>query len=79
MTRAAIADSEDSNQRSIDVSEQTKPLPYTILQARTVDGLIADVKRCLEMEAGRRWQVQGGVSAVQTPDGPLFVQAMVRR
>ncbi len=58
--------------------EQGQPLPYTILEARSITGLIDEVGRCLKMDNGTRWQLQGGVSVAQTAEGPLYLQALVR-
>lgn len=59
--------------------EPGQPLPYIILQARTTEGLIDEVTRCLKMDDGKRWQLQGGVSVAQAESGLLYTQAMVRK
>ena len=59
----------------------TKPhtLNYTILLSRSIEELIIDVNRLLDMDQGTRWQAQGGVSVAQTAEGQVYLQAMVLR
>lgn len=57
--------------------KQGQPLKYTIAQSTSMMALIEEVNRMLAMDNGGRWVVHAGPSAVQTPQGMVWMQAMV--
>lgn len=56
--------------------KQGEPLKYTIAIARDLESLIDEVNRFMAIDGGR-WIPQAGPGAVQTPDGMVWMQAMV--
>lgn len=53
--------------------EQVKD--YDVVSERSVDNLIAAVKRAISLG----WQPQGGMQLVMMSDGPHLYQALVKR